>query len=332
MAYLVDAHSDMLNDLLSRLQAGEKDVLKNRWLPGMREGGINLRVTALYSDPVWLPEMALRRALDMTAALVEELDGCPEAMLCKSYQDILQAEEQGKTGFILGMEGAEPLGADLRLLRVFYDLGLRVLGLTHARRNALADGAPFFPVRSGQVGGLSGVGLAMVEKAQDLGMVIDLSHLNEQGFWDVLDLAKPPLIASHSNARVVHDHPRNLTDKQIKALSDQGGVMGLNVDRFIVGGADLEKAYTHLDHLVKMGGEEHVGLGPDFCDYLLDLLSPVERAQVPEGGGLPVRDLACDRDMARVAGDLAERGYKSRTIELILGLNFKRVFQEVFKK
>ena len=296
----------------------------------MRKGGINLRVTALYNDPMFLPELALRRSLDMAAVLVEELDGCPEALLCKSYEDIVRAEQEGRIGFILGLEGAEPLGTDLHLLRVFYELGLRVMGLTHARRNALADGAPFFPVRSGRVGGLSHMGLAFVEKAQELGIVIDLSHLNEPGFWDVLGLARPPLIASHSNARAVHDHPRNLTDEQIKALADGGGVMGLNVDRFIVGGADLEKAYVHLDHLVKVGGEEHVGLGPDFCDYLLDLLSPVERAQVPEGGGLPVKDLEGDRDMARIAEDLTKRGYKPRTIELILGRNFRRIFKEVW--
>ncbi len=329
MGFVVDAHSDMLNDVLARRLMGQTDVLKKRWLPGMKEGGIDLRVTAIYIDSEFIPELALRRALDMAAALLEELDNTPEAVLCRSYGDMVEAEEKGKIGFLMGMEGAEPLGSDLSMLRVFHQLGLRILGLTHARRNALADGAPFFPVKAGRAGGLSDIGVSFLHRAQEMGIIIDVSHLNDPGFWDVMELAQPPVIASHSNARAVHDHPRNLTDEQIKTLADKGGVMGVNADRFIVGGEDLEMLFAHLDHLVKTGGEEHVGLGPDFCDYLLDHMAPSARAHIPEGGACPVKGLEGDREIPRIAEGLVRRGYKPRTVDLIMGHNFKRIFKEV---
>ena len=288
-------------------------------------------MAAIYIGAEFLPEMGLRRALDMAAVLIEEIAETPGTALCRSHGEIVAAREKGQVGFLMGLEGAEPLGTDLHLLTIFHQLGLRVLGLTHARRNALADGAFFDPGRAGRAGGLSRTGVRFLEAAQELKIIIDLSHLNDEGFWDVVEIGRPPFIASHSNARAVHDHPRNLTDQQIKALAKSGGVIGLNADRFIAGGDDLEILMAHLDHLVKVGGEEHVGLGPDFCDYLLNHLSPAEKAYLPSGGGLPVKGFAQDGDFPLLARELERRGYKSHTVELIMGANFERVFKEVLE-
>jgi membrane dipeptidase len=229
------------------------------------------------------------------------------------------------------MEGVEPLGTDLTLLRVFYALGLRVMGLTHALRNYAADGAFFDPKRTGQVGGLSDFGVSLVEQAQAMGVVIDVSHLNDPGFWDVVKLATGPIIASHSNCRVLRDHPRNLTDEQIKAVAGTGGVIGINAASLFTEPPDLPHLMDHLDHLVKVAGREHVGLGLDFCDYLLQYRTELEKARMRPRRMRPVEGLGGDRDVPKIPAILAERGYPPEAVDLIMGENFLRVFKTVLK-
>ena len=331
MAIVIDAHSDMLNDLLGQRTLGETGILETTWVPGMKEGGIDLRIAAIFSSPQYLPELGLRRALDQVAALLAELDGSANARLCTAYADILRAKAEGKRGLILGMEGVEPLGSDLTLLRVFYALGLRVMGLTHALRNYAADGAFFDPKKTGQVGGLSDFGVSLVEQAQVMGIVIDVSHLNDPGFWDVIKLATGPIIALHSNCRALRDHPRNLTDEQIKAVAATGGVIGINAASLFTEPPDLSHLMDHLDHLVKVAGREHVGLGLDFCDYLLQYRTELERARMRPRRMRPVEGLSGDRDVPKIPAILAERGYPPETIDLIMGENFLRVFKAVLK-
>jgi membrane dipeptidase len=130
-------------------------------------------------------------------------------------------------------------GSDLALVPVFYALGVRVLGITHALRNYAADGAFFTPTRTGVVGGLSDFGAELVDRAQAMGMLLDVSHLNDPGVWDVIRFSRAPIIASHSNCRALTDHPRNLTDEQIKAVADSGGVIGINSIRRYVDPPDF---------------------------------------------------------------------------------------------
>jgi membrane dipeptidase len=327
MAIVVDAHSDILSDILGRRAAGQREILNSAWLPAMDAGGIDARVLALYSPPDYLPELALRRALDAIAALQSELDQSPGAALCTTGTDIVRAKSEGKKAFVLGMEGVDPLGSDLGLLRIFYELGVRVLGITHAQRNYAADGAFFEPKRTGLVGGLSDFGVALVEKAQTMRMLLDVSHLNDPGFWDVINVSRAPVIASHSNCRALADHPRNLTDEQIRAVADTGGVIGINsINRFVTP-PDLPHLLDHVDHLVKIAGKEHVGLGLDFCYYLLEHKSPVERSGMRKGAYLSVDGLANDADVPKIPKLLAERGYPPDTIDLIMGENFLRLFQ-----
>jgi len=331
MALVVDAHSDLLSDILGRRAAGQTKILESIWLPSMAAGGIDVRVAAIYNSPKYLPELALRRALDQVAAFLEELDAAPGAALCTNYDGILRAKAEGKRGFILGMEGAEPLGSDLALLRVFYTLGVRVLGITHALRNYAADGAFFTPKRTGLVGGLSDFGVELIEKAQAMGMLLDVSHLNDPGFWDVVKFSRAPIIASHSNCRALADHPRNLTDEQIKAVAGTGGVIGVNSIGRFVNPPDLPHLIDHVDHLVKVAGRKHVGLGLDFCAYLLEHKSPVERSGMRPGAYLSVDGLSGDQDVPKIPALLAERAYSAETIDLIMGGNFLRVFEAVLR-
>jgi len=334
MNIIIDAHSDILNDIHPRRLLGEKAVLERHWVPKMREGRIDIRVVAIYTEPPLLPELALRRGLDQIASLYEDLAESPSCVLCWNYGDIERAKEAGKVGLILGMEGAEPLGTDIQLLRIFYELGLRVLGFTHALRTFLADGAYFSTRKAGQLGGLTDVGARCLEEAEKLGIVIDVSHLNDPSFWDVIKFAQAPVIASHSNCRVLCNHLRNLTDDQIKAVADGGGVVGVNACSIFVNPPDLEHLVDHIDHIVKVGGIEHAGLGPDFADYLLVYMTEVDKASLPGGaldGIKPVQGLPGDEAFPKFAEELANRGYKPREIDLIMGENFARVFKSILK-
>ncbi len=332
MAIVVDAHSDLLSDILGRRAAGQAGVLNSIWLRSMEAGGIDLRVAAIFSSPQFVPELTLRRALDQVAALYAELDDSPRATLCVTYADILRAKADGKRGFILGMEGVEPLGSDLALLRIFHALGVRVLGITHTLRNYAADGAFFTPRKTGLQGGLSDFGVGLVEQAQAMGVLIDVSHLNDPGFWDVIKFATGPIIASHSNCRALTDHRRNLSDEQIKAVAETGGVIGVNSIGTFVSPPDLPHLVDHVDHLIKVAGPEHVGLGLDFCSYLLEHKSPVERSGMRKGAYLSVEGLAGDHDVPKIPILLAERGYSVDTIDRIMGENFLRVFKAVLKE
>lgn len=329
MALIFDAHSDLLNDVFPRRQSGERGILARTWLPGMKKGGIGVRVAAVFSDPVFLPESALRRALDMISILYDEVDESGYAKICRNTSEIRECSRQGKIAFLIGMEGAEPLGSDLDLLRVFHELGLRILGLTHSFKNPFAQGASLSPDDPGPSEGLSRLGFELVEKAGHLGMIIDVSHLNDPGFQDVLSISQAPVIASHSNCRALLNHPRNLTDLQIKAIADRGGVIGVNACRCFVNGQDVDSLLEHIDHIVQIGGIEHAGLGPDFADYLIPHLSLAQQRNLPLEGMKPVDGFSGDEDFARMPEILLRRGYNSRAVDLIMGENFLRVLQTV---
>lgn len=328
---LVDAHSDMLCDVTPKRKQGRKAVIEEEWVPVMRKAGIDIRVAVIFVDWSHVPELALRDGLDMAAALHKEVDESPGITQITKFEDIEKAKKDGKIGLILGMEGAEPLGNDIELLRIFHILGLRMLTLTHALRNYVADGVHFFPRTEGKPGGITDFGVKVIEECNSLGIVIDVSHLNEPGFWDAIEFTKYPLVASHSNCRALQDHPRCLTDDQIKAVMGNGGVIGMNSASIFVDdkNPDLEHLLNHLDHIVELGGIEHVGLGFDFCDYVLKYLDAETLAKLPNVA--PVKGLYGDEEVPNVTEALVKRGYSDQDIELILGKNFLRVFKEVWK-
>jgi membrane dipeptidase len=167
----------------------------------------------------------------------------------------------------------------------------------------------------------------LVERAQAMGMLVDVSHLNDPGFWDVVKLSTRPVMASHSNCRALRDEPRNLTDDQIKAVADTGGFIGINSINRFVEPPDLPHLLDHLDRLVRIAGAGHVGLGLDFCHYLLEHKSPVERSGLRKGAYLSVEGLASDHDVPKIPRMLAERGYAPDAIDMIMGENFLRVFK-----
>jgi len=329
---IIDAHLDLLYDVELRRRMGQSKVIEAQYLNEFNEGAVNLVVSSIYIDDMFLPELALRKALNQVSALYAEIDESPDKiMLCKDFEDIERAIREKKIGIMLSFEGVEPLYNDLSLLRIFYELGVRLVGLTWSRRNFAADGSRFKKVREGTRGGLTDFGISLVEEAEALGMIIDVSHLNDEGFWDVIDIVKNPVIASHSNTRTLTNMPRNLTDEQIKAIASKDGTIGINAASLLVADEDkranIEGLINHIDHIVKVAGVNHVGLGFDFCDRLYQNSSPESIGKLPRKSF----------DVMKHHGQLDEfidilirRGYNENEIKLILGENFLRTFKRVF--
>ena len=215
--------------------------------------------------------------MDQISALKEELEESRELFsLCRNSSEAKAASEKGKIGLFLSLEGAEPLGNDIFLLRTFYDLGVRLVGLTWSRRNYAGDGSSFDPADAPRhPGGLTKFGRELVMEAQKMGMVIDVSHLNDPGFYEVAELIKAPFIASHSNCRALCGSARNLKDDQIKMIAESGGVVGLNAYSPFVSDNEADrntdKFFEHLQHITQVAGIDNVGLGLDLCDCIVSL-------------------------------------------------------------
>ncbi|QZY55396.1 dipeptidase [Crassaminicella profunda] len=327
---IVDAHSDILFDVVRQRQLGRKRVIETDYLPQFIRGGVNIIVASLFIDDMFIPEMSLRRALDQIGSLYMEIDESKDKiMLCKSYKDIEKVMNDNKIAILLSFEGVEPLYNDLNLLKVFYELGVRLVGLSWSRRNYAADGCYFTPMKEGKKGGLTAFGVALIEMAESLGMFMDVSHLNDEGFWDVLEVTKKPIIASHSNCRNLVPVMRNLTDEQIKAIAKRQGVIGMNIaNKFVANEGDLantERLVDHIDYIVNLVGINHVGFGFDFCDQLRKYDLPK-----PNPSDNKFFDtLSGHGKIKNITKELINRGYKEEDIKLILGGNFLRVYKEL---
>ncbi len=192
--------------------------------------------------------------------------------VCRSVAEIREAVARGQIAAIFHIEGAEAIDAELRSLDVLHKAGLRSLGLVWSRDNVFGHGVPFrFPSSPDTGYGLTDAGKALVRRCNELKILVDVSHLNEKGFWDVARVSTAPLVATHSNAYALCQSSRNLTDDQIRIIGKSGGMIGVNFANGFLR-ADgrwhsengLDTMMRHLDHLISLAGEDHVGLGSDF--------------------------------------------------------------------
>lgn len=326
---VLDAHSDMLLDVLMLRRKGRRAVLEERFLPPLRAAGFNAVVCSLFILEEYVPELALRNALDQISAMKADLEESPSFSLCRNAAECRAAVSDGKIALFLSLEGAEPLGRDILLLRSFYDLGVRLLGFAWSRRNYACDGISFEEAAPGSSeGSLTSFGRALAVEAGKLGMVLDVSHLNDPGFFELSGISKSPFIASHSNCRALTPSPRNLTDEQMTTLASAGGVAGMNAyapfSQDAEGKSSPETLFAHLDHLVEKFGAAHAGLGLDLCSCLESL----------HGSGEPAAngDIFDDHADAgrRFIAPLRSR-YGEDAARWILGENFMRVFEKVMR-
>lgn len=192
--------------------------------------------------------------------------------ICRTVAELRECLARGVISAILHMEGAEAIDPDLDALHVFHAMGLRSLGPVWSRPTVFGHGVPFaFPSGPDTGGGLTEAGKRLVKECNRLRIMLDMSHINEKGFWDVAGLTDAPLVATHSNAHAVTPSSRNLTDKQLAAIRESGGMVGLNYATSFLRrdgkqSADMgwEDVLAHLDHLLEHLGEDHLGLGSDF--------------------------------------------------------------------
>ena len=269
-----DGHSDLLYDVTRRRLAGEKRVLERRHLRDLEAGGVEGLVLALWvsagRDTFWkdVPEaVGDRERTDiMLLAMRAELAECPWLALVRTPAEAEAARAAGKKYAFLVVEGMAAIGADLSGIDRYADLGVRLGMLTWNEENLLATGAGGDPYS-----GLTELGRQAVGRMGERNILMDVSHLNDGGFRDVVKLARGPVVASHSNCRALCDVRRNLTDDQLRAIRDTGGVVGLNVHHAFVhpdpARQTAEMLARHAAHMAEVMGVEHVACGFDFCQY-----------------------------------------------------------------
>ncbi len=316
-------------------------------LPRTREGGMGGGFFAIFVPPDQLIqpvrrdeviktstgyEVALASAIDLmyaqrtTMAMMASLfriedESNGQMKVVRTVDELTICLREGVLAAILHFEGAEAIDPGLDALEVFYQAGLRSLGIVWSRPNAFAHGVPFGFPRSPDTGpGLTDAGKELVRASNRLGIMLDLSHLNEQGFWDVVGLSDAPLVATHSNAHTLCPTTRNLTDKQLYAIKESNGIVGLNFavtdlrnDGWNEADTPLDIMVRHIDYLVEHLGIDCVGLGTDFDGATI----PQEIGDVT---GLP-----------KLINILRESGYDDEALRKLAYENWVRVLEKTWK-
>jgi membrane dipeptidase len=326
---VADLHNDLLLELAwRRNRAREQGAFSRTWLPLLDAGGVRLQVCPMYVDLDRQPEGSLREALGQAAAFHAAVRENPDRLVAvRTVSDLDAVEQDGKLALLLALEGVEPFGYDLFSAESFWELGLRMASLTWNRRNPFADGT----AEDGD-GGLSRLGRELVDRLAELGVVLDLAHASPRTFRDVLARADDaPVLVSHAACRAVHEHPRNLTDDQLRSLAQRGGLLGMMLLPLVVdpGRPTIERAIDHLEHAVEVMGVDNVGLGGDFTARLAAEL-PTEPqpadSLLPPGMGLSaaIEGLAGPEDYPALEAALRERGWRDEDVAAVMSGNVLR--------
>jgi membrane dipeptidase len=355
---VLDTHADTTQqmiyesfDLGARASQGHVDI------PRMREGGLDAVFFSIWMPGTLSGPDVVKRSLRQIDAVREQVRRHPQDLvLATTAVEVRKAQEQGKIAVLMGMEGGHMIDDDLGVLRMYAELGVRYLTLTHFQNNHWADSSTDTPEHNG----LTEFGKDVVRELNRLGVMVDISHVADKTFYDVLEISKAPLMASHSSCRAISDHPRNMGDDMIRALASKGGVIQINyeitflsqeardkkaaegervenidtqfdklcgentaceirererIDREAMERGELpqvswQKIVEHIDHVVKLVGPDHVGLGSDF-----------DGASMPLG----MDDVS---KLPRLTEALLSKGYREEDIEKILGGNLLRVMEE----
>jgi membrane dipeptidase len=358
-AIIIDTHADtpqgMLDEGYDLATPNSASMIS---IPKMRAGHLGAEFFSIWVDVTWPRQDLIHRALDLIDVTDQQVAKHPDELgLATTVEEIERLHREGKIAVLLGVEGGHEIQGDLRMLDIFYRLGVRYMTLTHTKNDELGDSSGDKP----EWKGLSPLGRQAVARMNQLGMMVDISHVSDRTFYDALAVSKAPLIASHSSCRALCKVPRNMTDDMIRALAKNGGVMDINFysgflsqayhDAF----AKIEKqvddqvaeararyakqgkrlsypeevrieqrltrelpapSYTaiadHIDHAVKVGGIDHVGLGSDF-----------------DGIDTPPRGMEDVSKIPALVSELARRGYSEEDLEKILGGNVLRVMRQV---
>ena len=311
---LFDIHSDLFMDVDNRRAGGSRSVISENHSERLKEGGVTSMFAPLFINPYQKEELLRKKAHSMFLSMSAELnDNRQSVAVAKCAQDFLDAAQQGKLALMLGSEGLCYIGEEIALIEVFYQLGMREVSLTWNEDNALASGAKGDPER-----GLTQAGAALARRVEELGMILDVSHINEKSFWDIAKIVKEPIMASHSNSYTLCPHPRNLKDDQLAFIREIGGVVGLNAYPEFVQQEqplwNMERLADHMDYMIEKMGIEHVALGFDFADYMDE-----EDAHLS--------DFYSARHIPKLLEIFRRRGYTQADLDKITHQNILRVIR-----
>ncbi len=343
---IFDGHNDVLSKLASAGGLSEAgrfltgldgaiDLVKARsggfgggffaiWVPSSMDLAAKMKKMVEPSYDLPLPDQidaedALPAALGQIAILLE-LERLGALQVVRSVADIRDCMAQGRMAAIFHIEGAEAIDTDLHALDVFYAAGLRSIGPVWSRPNIFGHGVPLkFPSGPDTGDGLTDHGLRLVRRCNALGIMLDLSHLTEKGFWDVARYSEAPLVATHSNAHAICPHARNLTDDQLRTIAESDGMVGLNFataflreDGQMVSDVPLTQVLRHIDHLIDILGEDRVGLGSDY-----------------DGAMVPV-DVTNVSMLPRLREAMERHGYGEELIKKLCHENWLRVLEKTW--
>ena len=355
---VLDTHDDTTQrffsktfDLAKRNPDGHIDI------PRMREGGMNAIFFSIWIDGRTMGPLAVQKALDQIDAVRENVQrNSRDMVFCRTAEEVRRAQAEGKIAALMGVEGGHMIGNDIRIVRIFGDLGVRYMTLSHFYNDEWADSSTDKPAHNG----LTDYGKDIVREMNRQGIMVDISHVSDKTFYDALEVSKAPLIASHSSCRALCSHPRDMSDDMIKALAAKGGVIQINYEKSFIdqaykdasdkvsGGVvaifeqlkkecgddqeclgkkmvemekqavaegklphvSWERIVDHIDHVVKLVGADHVGLGSDF-----------DGASMPEG----MDDCS---QLPKITEALMRKGYPDDDIRKILGGNTLRVMEQ----
>lgn len=347
---VLDTHIDTTPQLQTNWKFTEEHKEGHIDLPRMKKGGLNALFFSIYMSGNITGPKAVNDSLERIAAVHKLAQDMPDRVaLCVTASQVRQAHRRGRIAALMGMEGGHMINNSLPVLRMYAELGVRYLTLTHSVNTDWADSSGDQPKHNG----LTAFGKQVVRELNRLGVMVDISHVADKTFWDALEVSRAPMIASHSSCRAISGHARNMTDDMIKALAAKGGVIQINyLDQFIDNDlfeysrrsrtlmaeltqkypgrenaekrreevakqfgprpkASWERIIDHIDHAVKLAGVDHVGLGSDF-----------------DGGSMPV-GMEDVTQLPRITEALLRKGYSRTDIRKILGENTLRLLSEV---
>jgi membrane dipeptidase len=287
-------------------------------LPRIREGGLDAEFFAVYMDEEPRPGMAVKRALGQIESIHRLAEKYPEAVaIATTAAEVREVVRSGRLAALIGLEGGYMIEDDLRVLSAFHRLGVRYMSLSHSFNTHWADSSGTGDPVPPRHGGLSPFGREVVREMNRLGMMVDVSHVADETFWDAIETSAAPVIASHSSVDGVKEHARNVSDEMLRAIARNGGVVHVNavikyIDPVARDKTPLSVFIDHIVHAIEVAGPDHVGLG---LDYGYD-------APAPEG----LEDIS---KLGAVTKALLERGYDEATVRKVLGENTLRVMAEV---
>jgi membrane dipeptidase len=358
---VLDTHDDTTQRFFTKdFDLGKRNPEGHVDIPRMREGGMNTIFFSIWIDGRITGPPAVQKALDQIDAVHENVRRFSnDLVFARTAEDVRRAHAQGKIAALIGVEGGHMIGNDIRMVRVFGDLGVRYMTLTHFYNDEWADSSTDKPAHNG----LTEYGKEIVREMNRQSIMVDISHVSDKTFYDVLEVSKAPVIASHSSCRALCDHVRDMSDDMIKALAAKGGVIQINYEKSFIdqayktaydqatGGAGVvgtlneatkncgadqecieraqiaierkmteegklphvswERIVDHIDHVVKLVGPEHVGLGSDF-----------------DGATMPDGMENCSK-LPKITEALLRKGYSDESVRKILGENTLRVMGQV---